>query len=129
MANIRSQLERAQEQISECQTNIIELEETRDEPSTLQLFSRCNISEARYLLERLFESAVSKGLLAQQMEEERKEAKAALESKAAEKEQALGMLRIALQQGADGLPFDMEELIGPERDAGENDAGKCWCSA
>ncbi|PAA78300.1 hypothetical protein BOX15_Mlig027393g1 [Macrostomum lignano] len=107
MRNARSQAELAQDNIAECQRSIIELEEQRL-PESSALFGRLtSLQEARYLLERLYQLALDRGLSALQRETELRDARANAEAKAKETEQALEMLQIALKQApVPGLDAD-----------------------
>uniref|UniRef100_A0A1I8IHA5 TPR_REGION domain-containing protein n=1 Tax=Macrostomum lignano TaxID=282301 RepID=A0A1I8IHA5_9PLAT len=107
MRNARAQAELAQDNIAECQRSIIELEEQRL-PESSALFGRLtSLQEARYLLERLYQLALDRGLSALQRETELRDARANAEAKAKETEQALEMLQIALKQApVPGLDAD-----------------------
>lgn len=57
--------------ISECQANIMQIEEAKEEGDMLDVtavISSCTLTEARYLLDHFLSMAVSKGLLAAQRE-------------------------------------------------------------
>ncbi|XP_075064938.1 kinesin-like protein KIF21A isoform X2 [Mixophyes fleayi] len=57
--------------ISECQANIMQMEEAKEEGDTLDviaIISSCTLTEARYLLDHFLTMAISKGLLAAQRE-------------------------------------------------------------
>lgn len=112
MRNIKSQIESVQEEISECQSNILEVEESQLEESVSDIIGNCSLDEAQYLLEQVYQLAISKGILAQTLEMQETSLKFQLETKCQEREQTLDMLRIALQYST--VPFDMDGIFANE---------------
>ncbi|XP_070996907.1 kinesin-like protein KIF21A isoform X4 [Oncorhynchus clarkii lewisi] len=52
--------------IADCQANIMQMEEAKEEGDTVEVISSCNLSEARFLLDHFLHMAINKGLQAAQ---------------------------------------------------------------
>ncbi|CAH8557297.1 unnamed protein product [Schistosoma intercalatum] len=138
--NVTAQLESVQDAIQECQASIIEFEKcgsnlskiTENKPTKSiisrqdlssnnqsnnihALFSSCTLTEARFLLSKLFDTAVSRGLLASRLQQNENQLRANMLVKEQEREQELEMLKLAIQQS--GVSSDNVEAIfsGNER--------------
>ncbi|CAE1242663.1 KIF4_21_27 [Acanthosepion pharaonis] len=109
--SLEGQLQVCQENISEIQEQIMQLEENKnnDDVEKLQsIFSRCNMMECRYLFSHLIEMVLSKGTSCANKETELKELHAKLHQ---------SMVNNTLQQDLlkhmmiDQIDIDMEELV------------------
>ncbi|CAH8582097.1 unnamed protein product [Heterobilharzia americana] len=133
--NVTAQLESVQDAIQECQASIIEFEKCESQSSKITgnkqaksidsrqglssnisqsnsvhaLFSSCTLTEARFLLAQLFETAVSRGLLASRLQQNEAQLRANLSVREQEREQELEMLKLAMQHA--GIPPDSLEAI------------------
>ncbi|CAL8106522.1 unnamed protein product [Calicophoron daubneyi] len=127
--NVTAQLDSAQEAIRDCQASIIELDKcapkaagvvaprTRAPNSrsatganaTQLLFSGCSLSESRFLLNQLFENAVSRALQASRLQLSEAQLRANLSVWEQEREQELEVLRIAMQHA--GIPMESIEAV------------------
>ncbi|KAH8871452.1 Kinesin-like protein KIF21A [Schistosoma japonicum] len=140
--NVTAQLESVQDAIQECQASIIEFDKcgsnssktienkpkksvyARQDVSSCNssqsnnvhaLFSSCTLTEARFLLSKLFETAVSRGLLASRLQQNENQLRANILVREQEREQELEMLKLAMQHA--GISSDSVEVIfsGNER--------------
>ncbi|KAM4677060.1 kinesin-like protein KIF21A isoform 4-T4 [Discoglossus pictus] len=71
LESLSANIDYINDNISECQANIMQMEEAKEEGDTLDvtaIISSCTLLEARYLLDHFLSMAVSKGLLAAQRE-------------------------------------------------------------
>ncbi|KAK3103464.1 hypothetical protein FSP39_019440 [Pinctada imbricata] len=78
---LKTQVQYAQENIAECQVNIMQMEETKDEGDGVDvngLISTCTLEEAKYLLTHLLDLSLSKGMALSQKEAEVRELQAHL---------------------------------------------------
>ncbi|KAK4470605.1 hypothetical protein MN116_006143, partial [Schistosoma mekongi] len=140
--NVTAQLESVQDAIQECQASIIEFDKCGSNSSKIienkskkpvyarqdvsscnsnqsnnvhALFSSCTLAEARFLLSKLFETAVSRGLLASRLQQNENQLRANILVREQEREQELEMLKLAMQHA--GISSDSVEAIfsGNER--------------
>ncbi|XP_021347987.1 kinesin-like protein KIF21A [Mizuhopecten yessoensis] len=75
------QVQQAQENITECQTNIMQMEEAKEDGENLDItaiMSTANLDEGRYLLNHFMQMSLSKGMLLAQKEHEVRELQAQL---------------------------------------------------
>ncbi|XP_041367345.1 kinesin-like protein KIF21A isoform X2 [Gigantopelta aegis] len=78
---INNQVDYTQENIAECQTNIMQMEEAKDEEDNVDvgtLITTVSFEEAKYLLERFLQLAISRGMALAQKETEARELTAKL---------------------------------------------------
>ncbi|XP_040268316.1 kinesin-like protein KIF21A isoform X2 [Bufo bufo] len=71
MESLSANIDYVNDSISDCQANIMQMEEAKEEGDTMDVtavISSCTLTEARYLLDHFLSMAVSKGLLAAQRE-------------------------------------------------------------
>ncbi|CAM9864751.1 unnamed protein product [Lampetra fluviatilis] len=71
LENLTANIDYINESISDCQANIMQMEEAKDESentNTVAIIGSCSLTEARYLLEHFLSITISKGLLAAQNE-------------------------------------------------------------
>ncbi|XP_075926812.1 kinesin-like protein KIF21A isoform X3 [Petromyzon marinus] len=72
LENLTANIDYINESISDCQANIMQMEEAKEDESentnTVAIISSCSLTEARYLLEHFLSITISKGLLAAQNE-------------------------------------------------------------
>ncbi|XP_069085848.1 kinesin-like protein KIF21A isoform X3 [Pleurodeles waltl] len=71
MESLNANIDYINDSISECQANIMQMEEAKDEGETMNVtavISSCTLAEARYLLDHFLLMAVNKGLQAAQKE-------------------------------------------------------------
>ncbi|CAH1785793.1 unnamed protein product [Owenia fusiformis] len=80
ISSLQMQVNDAQDRISDCQNEIMEMEESRDmeDLDPAPLLEKCNLQEAKYLIEHFMALAVNKGLACMQKENEVKEISANL---------------------------------------------------
>nr|XP_033815213.1 kinesin-like protein KIF21A isoform X6 [Geotrypetes seraphini] len=71
LESLTANIDYINDSISDCQANIMQMEETKEEGDTLDVtavISSCTLTEARYLLDHFLSMAVNKGLQAAQKE-------------------------------------------------------------
>ncbi|KAK6191402.1 hypothetical protein SNE40_003100 [Patella caerulea] len=79
--NLKCQVEYIQDNINDCQANIMQVEESKEETESTDITSligACSLEEAKYLLEHLFQFSISKGMMSAQKDSEAKELHAKL---------------------------------------------------
>ncbi|KAJ8381833.1 hypothetical protein SKAU_G00026110 [Synaphobranchus kaupii] len=73
MESLTANIDYINDNIAECQANIMQMEEAKDEGDTvnaLAMISSCTLTEARFLLDHFMSMAINKGLQAAQKESE-----------------------------------------------------------
>ncbi|XP_062570357.1 kinesin-like protein KIF21A isoform X3 [Saccostrea cucullata] len=73
---LQGQVQYTQEYISECQSQIMQIEEAKEDNEgfdTTDLFNNCSLEETRYLLEHFIQTSIGRGLALSQKENELKE--------------------------------------------------------
>ncbi|CAG2214011.1 KIF21 [Mytilus edulis] len=71
----------AQENITECQANVMQMEETKDEAEVIDVatvVNKCGLDEAQYLLEHFIQMSITKGVALSQKDAEIRELQAQL---------------------------------------------------
>ncbi|XP_064602279.1 kinesin-like protein KIF21A isoform X2 [Liolophura sinensis] len=74
--SVKTQIDYAQENISECQNHIMQMEETKEDVESVDLTSlvnTCTLAESRYLIDHLLQLAITKGLALAQKDSDNRE--------------------------------------------------------